>query len=125
MKLNVDFSKLPIEIINMIINYTDVIVFRHGKYINRIKKDDVRYDIIRRRKIPMLLTNNIQKVKFKFVSFFGIKYVIIEQRFMNNRWYLIVKTIINNIDNTLKQTNISRYIYDNFGACNKTILYEM
>ena len=40
-------SNLPIEIINKIINYTDVVAFRTGKYINRIPKTDARYEMLR------------------------------------------------------------------------------
>ena len=40
------FKYLPDELIHIIINYTDVIVYRHGKYINRLNKDDKRYDLI-------------------------------------------------------------------------------
>jgi hypothetical protein len=38
MELIEKFKNLPDELIHMIINYTDVVVYRHGKYINRIKK---------------------------------------------------------------------------------------
>ena len=41
----VDFSQLPIELINIIINYTDVVVYRNGKYLNRIQKNDKRYGL--------------------------------------------------------------------------------
>lgn len=40
------FKYLPDELIHIIINYTDVIVYRHGKYINRLNKDDKRYNLI-------------------------------------------------------------------------------
>ena len=43
----VDFSQLPIELINIIINYTDVVVYRNGKYLNRIQKNDKRSPIRR------------------------------------------------------------------------------
>jgi hypothetical protein len=42
-----DFSLLPYPIINIIINYTDVIVYRYGKYMNRIPKDDERYTLLK------------------------------------------------------------------------------
>jgi len=48
MELIEKFKYLPDEIIHTIINYTDVIVNRHGKYINRIKKTDYRYNLLRR-----------------------------------------------------------------------------
>ena len=38
MELIENFRNLPDEIIHIIINYTDVIVYRYGKYINRLKK---------------------------------------------------------------------------------------
>jgi hypothetical protein len=40
------FKCLPDELIHHIINYTDVVVYRHGKYINRLRKEDNRYKIL-------------------------------------------------------------------------------
>jgi hypothetical protein len=48
------FSTLPDELISTIINYTDVIVYRHGKYINRLNKHDNRYYLINKISIPIL-----------------------------------------------------------------------
>lgn len=42
------FSRLPIECINKCINYTGKVTFRHGKYIDRIDKDDERYKICKK-----------------------------------------------------------------------------
>ena len=47
MELIDKFKFLPYELINIIINYSDKIVYRHGKYINRIDKRDKRYDLIK------------------------------------------------------------------------------
>lgn len=40
------FRYLPDELIHKIINYTDVIVYRHGKYINRLNKGDNKYHLV-------------------------------------------------------------------------------
>jgi len=40
------FKYLPDELIHIIINYTNVLVYRHGSYINRLNKSDNRYNLI-------------------------------------------------------------------------------
>ena len=121
------FSRLPIEIINIIINYTNVVVFRHGKYIDRIKTDDERYNIISNRIPPRIATNNLQKVRFVFEKETETKYYILEQRYdtRDKKWYLRVKTICNLHDDIVRITNVDRYIYNKFGTCNKVVFYEM
>jgi hypothetical protein len=47
MELIDKFKYLPDELIDIIINYTDKIAYRHGKYINRIDKKDKRYVLIK------------------------------------------------------------------------------
>ena len=42
------FNKLSDHLINIIINYTDVLVLRNGKYMNRISKNDYRYKLLER-----------------------------------------------------------------------------
>lgn len=68
MELLDNFRYLPKEIINTIINYTDKIVYRHGKYIDRLQKNDDRYNLIKQiprpiyigpHKIILRLMNNI------------------------------------------------------------------
>lgn len=56
MELIDNFKYLPDEIIHMIINYTDVVVYRHGKYINRIGKNDNRFNLLK--KIPKPIFSN-------------------------------------------------------------------
>jgi hypothetical protein len=40
------FVSLPDELVQIIINYTNVIVYRHGKYINRLNESDNRYNLV-------------------------------------------------------------------------------
>lgn len=47
------FKEFPNDIINYIINFTDVIVCRNGKYINRINKSDNRYIMLKRLPKPV------------------------------------------------------------------------
>ena len=60
-------KKLPIELVNKIINYTGVVSFRNGKYINRIKNSDERYKILARIPKPMKVGN--KKVLLKLMSY--------------------------------------------------------
>lgn len=41
------FSRLPDVLIQVIISYSDAIQFRNGKYIDRIDKNDFRYNLLR------------------------------------------------------------------------------
>ena len=59
MELLDNFKYLPNEIKHIIINYTDVIVYRHGKYINRIKKNDNRFNLCKKIPRPILTNYNI------------------------------------------------------------------
>jgi len=59
-QLSDKFRYLPDELISTIVNYTDVIVYRRGKYINRLNKDDNRYHLVNR--IPQPLFTNRYRV---------------------------------------------------------------
>jgi hypothetical protein len=61
---------LPNELVGIIMNYTNVITYRHGVYINRIKKDDVRYEMLKQIKKPNILPN----YKIIYITNFIIKY---------------------------------------------------
>jgi hypothetical protein len=52
------FSYLPEELIVRIIGYNESIVFRNGKYINRLDKKDVRYKIIKSIPKPIYFSSN-------------------------------------------------------------------
>ncbi len=60
------FKNLPDELIHHIINYTDVVVYRHGKYINRINKEDERYKLLRN--IPKPIRLGLYKYLLRLVN---------------------------------------------------------
>jgi hypothetical protein len=74
MKLIDKFKFLPEVFIHIIINYTDVIVYRNGKYINRIKKNDYRYNLIRN--VPRPIYIGLNRVKIRLISSNSIGYFI-------------------------------------------------
>ena len=123
----VDFSKLPIELINIIINYTDIVVYRHGKYLNRIKKDDERYRIIETINKPISVGNFTKIFKFTFHNGFEKKYILMEQKYdqNTNKHYLTQKIIIKSDDNLPFIENQTYYTFDLQGKCYKIINYIM
>lgn len=53
--MKTNWSNLPVELINKIINYTGVITFYKGKYYNKIQKDDPRYAMLMSIRNPMCI----------------------------------------------------------------------
>ena len=56
--LIVKFKNLPDVLIHKILEYSDIIIFRYGKYMTRINKYDIRYEKLNKIYKPMKLTNN-------------------------------------------------------------------
>ena len=52
------FKELPKELINLIINYTDIVVYRNGKYMNRINLSDFRYNLLKKISRPVFIGKN-------------------------------------------------------------------
>ena len=51
-------DKLPIELKNKIINYTNVVTFFKGKYYNKIPLNDERYEMLKKViKLPKITLN--------------------------------------------------------------------
>lgn len=122
----VDFSKLPVEIINIIINYTDVVVYRYGKYLNRISKDDKRYKIIKTRRLPIWFSDNRWTFYFRFHN--------IEKRDLamdhlynpnNNRHYLTKRELIRCKDGSIRTEKQTEYTFDIQGECHQIVNYTM
>ena len=111
-------NKLPDEIIQHIINYTDVIVYRHGKYIDRINKSDVRYKLLQSIKLPVsimhkcfiLLCNN------NYMQYFLV------YSYDNNRKHYYATNKLIKINDYLKE-NKETYILDENCIYRKIIYY--
>ena len=94
------FSKLPIDLINIIISYNDTIVLRNGKYIDRINKLDPRYKIVNQRKIPIWFDKNRWMFYFKIFNGFENRGFCFEHRYeMNNDLHYFTKLVIFNNKN--------------------------
>jgi len=62
-----NFRFLPDVLIHKIINYTNVLSYRHGKYIDKISKDDKRYKLLG--KIPRPIKVGPDKVLLKLLDY--------------------------------------------------------
>ena len=51
-------SNLPVVLVNLILEYSNIIIYRNGKYINRIYNSDIRYDLIKKIPRPIKINNN-------------------------------------------------------------------
>jgi hypothetical protein len=120
-----DYSTLPIEVINKIINYTDVIVFRNGKYIDRLKKDDSRYDIIKKRKLPIWIGTNRFVFYFKFFNGFKTRGFAIEHDYnIRTNQHLLYKRELIKLDNgSIQDESQTNYIIDSNGVCRINVYY--
>jgi hypothetical protein len=64
------FSKLPVDMIHLILSYSEDIKFRHGKYMNRISKNDSRYSLLGKIKpLQYIKFDSNLKYFFKYVLF--------------------------------------------------------
>lgn len=61
------FTKLPDVLIHIILDYSDIIAFRHGKYMNRINKNDNRYKNIQNIPKPIQIMKN--KILLKLLNY--------------------------------------------------------
>lgn len=61
------FNFLPDVLINKIINYTNVITYRDGKYIDKISKNDERYKLLEKISRPIKVGN--KKVLLKLMNY--------------------------------------------------------
>jgi len=67
------FAALPDVLIHKIINYSNVIIYRHGKYLNRInKKKDKRYKLLSSILRPtnmQMASHTIEKFILKLINY--------------------------------------------------------
>ena len=77
MDLIEEFRYLPNNVISNIIGYTDVISYRNGKYINRLKKNDERDVLLKRIPRPIYVVDEhkalLRLMNFDLIGYF-IKY---------------------------------------------------
>ena len=113
------------EIIHIIINYTDIIVYRHGKYINRFTKCDGRYTLLD--KIPRPIYIGRYKVLLRLMNCDALGYFI-----EYNTQYTHTKANIrffyretDGIDKYFKCKSNNTYIFDINNQWSKIINYLM
>ena len=125
MELIDKFKDLPDELIHIIINYTDVIVNRHGKYINRIKKNDYRYHLLS--SVPRPIYIGQHRVKIRLMSRKLIGYFI-EYNTQKKLTEMNVRFFYREIDGFDKYFDIKSndtYIFDMNNKWSKIIQYIM
>lgn len=120
----VDYSNLPIEIINIIINYTNIVVYRNGKYINRINKLDSRYNIIEKRKKPIWFGNNRFMFYFRLsmTRGFAIEHYIVPNPKLH---FLHKRDMVKNDNGSIQYENEKHYVFDLQGECRQIVHYNM
>jgi hypothetical protein len=120
-------NKLPIELVNKIINYTDVVAFRNGKYIDRIPKTDERYEKLN--KIPKPMKVGPDKVLLRLIdySYEEPRGYLIEYLYTNyiKTTSKFVKRIIDGFDRMYIEKSCIKYIYDVNGNWSKIVYYSM
>ena len=123
-KLIEKFVYLPDEIIHQIINYTDVVVYRHGKYINRINKDDNRYKLLE--KIPRPIKIGQSRFLIKLLNEnregYFLEYIVSMYIKLNIKY---VSYQIDGFDRYLETKSFFQYIYDINNNWSRIINYSM
>lgn len=108
------YKYLPDVLIHKIIHYTNVIVYRHGKYMNKLNKNDERYRILQTipKPIKVYKNNILHKIMLKLLNIkqqgcpgYLIEYVFDQNMRMNVKYisretdgfdrYISVKTLSN------------------------------
>lgn len=81
-----NFSYLPNDLINIILDYTNIIVYRNGKYINRINNLDVNYSFLKKVPRPIKISEYQYYIglrdKGRKVIKISLHYLIQEQNIM-------------------------------------------
>ena len=125
MKLIEKFKNLPDDLIHIIINYTNVVVYRDGKYINRIKKNDYRYNLLTR--VPRPIYIGEYRVKIRLMSCNLIGYFI-EYNIQKKITEINVRFFHREIDGFDRYFDIitnNTYIFDVNNKLSKIIHYLM
>jgi len=122
------FKNLPDALIHKIFGYTDTIVYRNAKYINRTIKNDPKYSILYR--IPRPIKVGPNKVLLKLMSFYFNHGYFIEYIFDEPFKKAYVKFIVRVTDGFDRYYDVrsnSLYIFDinNNISWSKTVYYSI
>jgi|694.fasta_scaffold10522_7 hypothetical protein len=122
------FKKLPDVLINKILDYTDIIVFRYGKHMNRINKNDIRYILIKNIPRPMRVGENkilLKLLNYKYVEYYGylIYYILNDNHIIIDVKFIIRKTMCYEKYFDIKWR--SKYIFDKNSRYSKLIDYSL
>jgi hypothetical protein len=121
------FKNLPDELIHNIINYTDVVVYRNGKYINRLNKKDERYKVVMSIPTPMkigsyrILLRLVNRKESNKSGYF-IEYIIGFYIKINIKFVMCEKDRFDRYFNT---KSFAQYIFDANSNWSKIINYSM
>lgn len=130
-------DKLPIELKNKIINYTNVVTFFKGKYYNKIPLNDERYEMLK--KVIKLPKITVDKAEYRDTV---VRYLQkdIGESYNTPRYFLSLIIFKNNVGDRIKyslsffkfnnQVNYysgggSSYIFSKQNKWAKTIDYYM
>ena len=118
------FGYLPDEIIHQIINYTDVVVYRNGKYINRINMKDKRYKLLETVPRPIKIGQSRFLIKLLnenregyFLEYFVTMYIKLNIKYVSYE--------VDGFDRYLDTKSFFQYIYDINNNWSQIINYSM
>jgi len=119
------FGYLPDEIIHKIINYTNVVVYRNGKYIDRINKSDERYRLVKN--IPRPIKIGKDRVLLKLLNYVDDLGYLIEYRIKDYKTADIkfVWREMDGFDRYLNVKTYDTYLFDCNSKWSKIISYIM
>jgi hypothetical protein len=121
----IDWNRLPVDIINIIINYTNVIVYRNGKYLNRILQDDPRYNIIKKINQPIWFSPNRWTFYYRIFDIYEKRYFAMDYSYnpINNNHYLSKRNMEKYKDGSIRTKEFTDYIFDPDGKCREITEY--
>jgi hypothetical protein len=118
------FSTLPEVLVNNILNYTNIITFRHGKYMDKIDKNDGRYQLVEKLPKPIKISENSYRILL--LNKINSKGYILQFVQRENKHYVHIS--FNKESNRFLTYNVKSSATYNFDVHNrymKTVHYNM
>lgn len=109
------FKYLPDVLVHKIINYTDIVVYRNGKYIDRFNKLDKRYFLIDRIPRPIKVGQNKVILRLMNGNYDYMSGYLLEYNFKDNYIKLHIKFVVRELDGFDRYYNIisdNTYIFN-------------